>query len=475
MRFLTIALILSAIVPVCSTGTCRFISPSPFLVFADDWLKAELQCTNPSESPDSVIFEWTYLYPAEKENYFWKTLSHKTGPPFEYLIPCKDLPDGGIYIRAIALSASRTDMLGTGHDRHGIPVMLDRRPESCSKSIIALFGPRSRGGSGITGHNNRLEFFCRWDNDSLYVHVQIEDAHLNAVSPQPLDYGNRKGYFKTLWRSDGIEICIDADGDRREWKDLRDFELIVDAEGRYQGNVWDRRKDVFDHWEKACRVSVRRSGTVNQNSDSDSGYIVEAAIPWKRLGIKPRAGDTLGFDIQLFDLDTEQGTVFRSFWSQSTLSNNDNPSEWGSLVLVRHPAVSPAVLAVIILIGAVIVFLIKRARPREAVQVLSPGIKRAKDYIEIHYGKNLSIESIAAEAGLSKAYFSTLFGKEIGISVNQYLFEFRVKKAAEFMVSSKESVSQIAYQVGFKDQSHFTKVFKKVFGKTPQEFRQSNV
>lgn len=86
------------------------------------------------------------------------------------------------------------------------------------------------------------------------------------------------------------------------------------------------------------------------------------------------------------------------------------------------------------------------------------------------YGE-LSLEQCAATAHLEKAYLIRLFHRETGLSPMQYYRRLKMQVASHLLRRSSESVRSIGQKLGFWDEFHFSKVFKKHFGKSPSLFR----
>ncbi len=99
-------------------------------------------------------------------------------------------------------------------------------------------------------------------------------------------------------------------------------------------------------------------------------------------------------------------------------------------------------------------------------------IRIAKEYIDIHYAENIDLNIVAKEAGLNPAYFSTLFKKETGINFKEYLLKKRVDTAKELLVSGNDTIHAVSDKVGYKDVRHFSKVFSKAVGITPNMYRK---
>lgn len=97
-------------------------------------------------------------------------------------------------------------------------------------------------------------------------------------------------------------------------------------------------------------------------------------------------------------------------------------------------------------------------------------IFRAIAYIRNHMEKEISLEDVAAEVGLSAAYFSKLFKEEMSITYTDYLNKVRIE-AAKMLLRQDNSLAEISQAVGYNDQSYFSKVFKKYTGLTPRRWR----
>lgn len=94
-------------------------------------------------------------------------------------------------------------------------------------------------------------------------------------------------------------------------------------------------------------------------------------------------------------------------------------------------------------------------------------------YISTHYAENMPLEQIAEEVELSPNYICSLFKKETGINLYQYIMEFRINRAKELLLSTNLKSYEIAAKTGFADESYFSRSFKKVTGQSPVEFRRS--
>ncbi|WP_405082273.1 response regulator [Paenibacillus chitinolyticus] len=94
-------------------------------------------------------------------------------------------------------------------------------------------------------------------------------------------------------------------------------------------------------------------------------------------------------------------------------------------------------------------------------------------YIRNNYGGDVSIAAIASHVYLAPTYLCLLFKKEKGISINEYITGYRIKKAKRLLRDRKLKLYEIAAMVGYQDANYFAKVFRKVAGCNPSEYRDS--
>ena len=101
----------------------------------------------------------------------------------------------------------------------------------------------------------------------------------------------------------------------------------------------------------------------------------------------------------------------------------------------------------------------------------NPYINLILDYISKHYSEDIVFSRIADELHLSRNYLSSLFKKVTGCTFQNYLMNYRIRKAKELMTSSDTSITFVAEKVGFYDLAHFSKSFKKHTGTSPSDYK----
>lgn len=104
---------------------------------------------------------------------------------------------------------------------------------------------------------------------------------------------------------------------------------------------------------------------------------------------------------------------------------------------------------------------------------MSETLKKIIDWLEENMEKeDMSLTLLAERMEMNPAYISQLFKKELGMGYHAYLNQMRVERAKQYLREGRESVTSVAYRVGFGDYRVFTKVFKNVVGETPSQYRK---
>ena len=112
---------------------------------------------------------------------------------------------------------------------------------------------------------------------------------------------------------------------------------------------------------------------------------------------------------------------------------------------------------------------------KDKLLVIPDAIIQAKDYISKNYKSKITLDDIAQHVCLNSSYLSSLFSKHVGTSCVDYLNSIRIQKAEVMLQNTNLFVYEIAYNVGFKTVEHFSRVFKKQTGRTPDSYRQRSI
>ena len=120
----------------------------------------------------------------------------------------------------------------------------------------------------------------------------------------------------------------------------------------------------------------------------------------------------------------------------------------------------------------VISILGKMAPAPQAHGGLSPAaMRRVREYVDAHLGGSMDLATLAGVAGVSIHHFARGFKHSAGITPHHYLTQKRVERAQDMLAHTDLSLSEIAYAVGFSDQSHLARHFRQMLGVTPGQFR----
>jgi AraC-like DNA-binding protein/ligand-binding sensor protein len=98
-------------------------------------------------------------------------------------------------------------------------------------------------------------------------------------------------------------------------------------------------------------------------------------------------------------------------------------------------------------------------------------VVRAKKFIHEHQANELSLGEVARAVNTSTFYFCKMFKRSTGLNFTDYLSRVRIEKAKNLLINPNLRVSEIAYEVGFQSLTHFNRVFRKLVGESPTEFR----
>lgn len=98
-------------------------------------------------------------------------------------------------------------------------------------------------------------------------------------------------------------------------------------------------------------------------------------------------------------------------------------------------------------------------------------LKQIQDYIEEHLAEDMAIEDMAALVPMSQFHFARAFKAATGETPHKYLIQRRMERAKVLLTVTQLAIAEVAYRVGFSNQSHFTTHFRKATGVTPKDYR----
>ena len=101
-------------------------------------------------------------------------------------------------------------------------------------------------------------------------------------------------------------------------------------------------------------------------------------------------------------------------------------------------------------------------------------VENSLQYIENNYDHSFSIQEIADSLGLERTYLYRLFKKATGFYPQEYLLDYRIRKACELLQNTDFPIAQIARSVGYEDSLYFSRLFKQHMKSSPSSYRQKN-
>jgi AraC-like DNA-binding protein len=116
-------------------------------------------------------------------------------------------------------------------------------------------------------------------------------------------------------------------------------------------------------------------------------------------------------------------------------------------------------------------------RPQKPATAGTRDRRRAVEtalWIDAHSHRAIDLEQAAAQAGISPFHFLRLFSSVLGVTPHQYLVRSRLRHAARLLADDENSVTDVAYDVGFADLSNFVRTFHRAAGVSPRRFREAS-
>lgn len=114
-----------------------------------------------------------------------------------------------------------------------------------------------------------------------------------------------------------------------------------------------------------------------------------------------------------------------------------------------------------------------RKIPKNTIQEFY--IQSAFTFIDEHYMENITVDDMADALGLSRSYFSKLFKKIAQKSPQEYLLAYRINKSCELLRTTELNIGEIALLVGYSNQFHFSRAFKNYMQQSPSEWKKKSI
>lgn len=118
-----------------------------------------------------------------------------------------------------------------------------------------------------------------------------------------------------------------------------------------------------------------------------------------------------------------------------------------------------------------VLLILDEINPLRGYQQLDPRVRQALEYVSEHYQNLINIDILARYVHLSPSRFAHLFRSQMNAAPMQYVERYRLERAAEKLLSSNQSIEQVAYECGFVNAYHFSARFRNSFGQAPSRYR----
>lgn len=115
---------------------------------------------------------------------------------------------------------------------------------------------------------------------------------------------------------------------------------------------------------------------------------------------------------------------------------------------------------------------LRSASPHSQASIAPYRLRKAQEFLEANLCSEIRLDDVAAAAGLSPYHFCRQFKRATGSSPLRYVLERRIERAKKLIVETEASLVNIALELGFSSQSHFTSIFRKLAGQTPHRYRE---
>lgn len=383
-------------------------------------------------------------------------------------------------------------------------------------------------GGGNFPYTNKNMAAIAWDEQNLFVIFSIEDKNLCMH-----ESGNNN---PRLYLNDGIEIYIDTKGDSGKKMDNNDYQILISIPNTYtvfKGDKFLIREGYqvpkdFENHTLILDKAVTVSGTINDITDYDKGYVAEAAIPWQSLGIKPYTGYALKLDLCVNDVDTlvdmrsmpddwhpisintinYQGKTeygYPEYWTDAVLTGKPGLGVALKNIIQKHWQFAYSLFLIILGIAGWIIYRqFKKIRfyqtfpSRSQLQQLDSESQRTgvfdvpnnnhkqiektnipdqiteiKKFIDANIQKDISLHDLCQHIHLGDRHLQRLCRQYCGLSPIQLVNTMKLEAAEKLLTETNLTINEIAFHFGYDDAGYFSNLFKKYYGTSPVAYRKN--
>jgi hypothetical protein len=328
--------------------TFTWVSPKEFSVYRTNIIRL---CVDAQDNPggsgiQKVVFYAQYVELSyagfNKPKEFIATI---TAFPYEYVWDCSLIPDFGlgylkfycdVFDNAGNVSSKASDSI----EQTSPEFILDRNLKLKTELIKSYKTDNKITIDGDLGewtpqdslefynNDNRVTMYSLWDDKNVYFGIKVKDnsliSHYTPVQNDPTG----------MPYEDVIEIYLDTDNNHTEYMNDKDKHYLFAAGGMtYESTIFSFQPTKKFKINK-LHSKVKIEGSLNDDQDMDSGYIVEFALSWDEIGIYPSRNKHIGLEVWNNDKDFIKGKPFPLGWT-TTINTWNNPSEWGTIVFTE--------------------------------------------------------------------------------------------------------------------------------------------
>lgn len=101
------------------------------------------------------------------------------------------------------------------------------------------------------------------------------------------------------------------------------------------------------------------------------------------------------------------------------------------------------------------------------------NLQNVKEYLDLHYNEKISLDNLSEKFFINKFYLTRIFKSQFGVSINSYISQVRITHAKQLLRFTDKTIEEIAAECGINDANYFSRMFKKIEGVSPHEFRKT--
>ncbi|MBL8027652.1 MAG: helix-turn-helix domain-containing protein [Fibrobacteres bacterium] len=466
-------------------------NPKPFTVLTGNVVQFSAEASDSGGSGvKEVRYYGTYYRvvdsseQGERDTFF---LGKSDVKPYLFRWDCSDLPDQDEW--RMSFYCVIEDSAGNVNKNAGgalfRSIVLDRKPQI--KELV-WHSKRVHTKKKIDGLDNdwqgdydTLHFLCNdnsvdaisaWDDKAIYMLVNVKD---NAL-------WKKFEHKQAGWWFDALQFHFDPLRDRSEFRKVDDRQLDICMPDISIGNIIDFEAGIKKSWDEGYEYALKVHGSLNDDSDADTGYTVEVAFFYEGLGMRSqRSGDSLGFDLFMQDIDFKTPYGIAISWAGNERCNNNNPSEWGTLVLAESQSLNWIVIWLVVALMAtglgIVIRVAVRKEPTAAIkETVHPAAERIIKYIkENASNSDLDLTSAAEALRMSSSSLRHTLKKLTDKSFSDHLTEIRMNNARKLLREKAElNIGEVAAACGYSSLEYFAQAFKRENdGLSPSQYKAS--